>query len=43
VCCPVALFSAKYDRGGIRFNLINPGSGGRIRMHTVDAEAEKEV
>jgi DNA end-binding protein Ku len=43
VSCPVALFSAKHDRSSIKFNLINPETGNRIRMLTVDAETEKEV
>jgi DNA end-binding protein Ku len=38
VSCPVALYSAKHDRGSIRFNLINPDTGNRIRMITQDAE-----
>ena len=41
--CPVALFSTKHDRGTIKFNLINPETGNRIRMLTVDGETEKEV
>jgi DNA end-binding protein Ku len=43
VSCPVALFSAKHDRSSIKFNLINPETGNRIRMLTVDSETEKEV
>src|ERR1700709_346796 len=43
VSCPVALFSTKHDRGTIKFNLINPETGNRIRMLTVDGETEKEV
>jgi DNA end-binding protein Ku len=43
VSCPVALYSAKHDRSSIKFNLINPETGNRIRMLTVDAETEKEV
>src|SRR5271165_305709 len=43
VSCPVALFSAKHDRSSIKFNLINPETGNRIRMITVDAETEQEV
>jgi DNA end-binding protein Ku len=43
VSCPVALFNAKHDRSNIKFNLINPETGNRIRMLTVDAETEKEV
>jgi DNA end-binding protein Ku len=40
VSCPVALYSAKHDRGSIHFNLINPKTGNRIRMVTQDAETE---
>src|SRR5580693_7622896 len=43
VSCPVALFSAKHDRTSIKFNLINPETGNRIRMLTVDGETQKEV
>jgi DNA end-binding protein Ku len=43
VSCPVALYSAKHDRSTIRFNLINPDTGNRIRMLTVDGGTEKEV
>src|ERR1700745_1953029 len=38
VSCPVALYNARHDRAGIRFNLINPETGNRIRMITQDAE-----
>lgn len=43
VSCPVALFSAKHDRGNIRFHLINPETGNRIRMVTQDSETEKPL
>lgn len=43
VSCPVALFNAKHERNSIRFNLINPETGHRIRMVTQDAETGKEV
>ena len=43
VSCPVALISAKHDRSSIKFNLINPETGNRIRMLSVDAETEKPV
>ena len=43
VSCPVALFNAKHERNAIRFNLINPETGHRIRMVTQDAETGKEV
>src|SRR5579871_5274231 len=43
VSCPVALWNARHDRAGIRFNLINPDTGNRIRMVTQDAETGKEL
>jgi DNA end-binding protein Ku len=43
VSCPVALYSAKHERGSIRFNLINPETGNRIRMVTQDAVTGKDV
>jgi DNA end-binding protein Ku len=43
VSCPVALYSAKHDRGSIHFNLINPDTGNRIRMITQDAETEQPL
>ena len=43
VSCPVALYSAKHDRNAIRFNLINPETGNRIRMVTQDAETGQEL
>jgi DNA end-binding protein Ku len=43
VSCPVALYNARHDRAGIRFNLINPETGNRIRMITQDAETGDEL
>ena len=43
VSCPVALYNARHDRAGLRFNLINPETGNRIRMITQDAETGKEL
>ena len=43
VSCPVALFSARHDRGTLRFHLINPDTGNRIRMITQDVETEQAV
>jgi DNA end-binding protein Ku len=43
VSCPVGLWNAKHDRAAIRFNLINPKTGNRIRMKTVDAETDEEL
>ena len=39
VSCPVALYSAKHDRGTIRFNMINPETDNRIKMLTVAPSA----
>ena len=38
VSCPVALYSARHDRSSIRFNMLNPKTGNRIKMVTQDAE-----
>jgi DNA end-binding protein Ku len=43
VSCPVALYNARHDRGNLRFHLINPKTGHRVRMITVDAESKEEV
>jgi DNA end-binding protein Ku len=43
VSCPVALYSARHDRATLRFNLINPKTGNRIRMVTQDAQTEEEL
>src|SRR5262249_34004016 len=43
VSCPVALYNAKHDRGSIRFHLINPATGNRVRMVTQDAETDQEL
>jgi DNA end-binding protein Ku len=43
VSCPVALYTAKHERNTMRFNLVNPKTGNRIRMLTVDAGTEEEV
>ena len=43
VSCPVALYNARHDRASIRFHLINPDSGNRIRMITQDVETGKEL
>jgi DNA end-binding protein Ku len=39
----VALYNARHDRTSIRFNLINPDTGNRIRMITQDAETGDEL
>ena len=43
VSCPVALWNARHDRATIRFNMINPDTGNRIRMVTQDAGTGKEL
>lgn len=43
VTCPVAMYNAISPRGDVHFNLINPDTGNRIRMVTVDAGTEKPV
>src|ERR1700739_1395898 len=43
VTCPVALYPATTDAETVRFNMINPATGNRIRMKTVDAGTGDEV
>jgi DNA end-binding protein Ku len=43
VSCPVALYNTRHDREAIRFNMINPDTGNRIRMVTQDAETGQEL
>ncbi len=43
VTCPVALYNAISPRGDVHFNMINPATGNRIRMITVDAGTEEPV
>jgi DNA end-binding protein Ku len=43
VSCPVALYNARHDRAAIRFNMINPDTGNRIKMITQDSGTGKEL
>ena len=43
VSCPVALYSAHHERENLHFHFINPDTGHRVRMLTVDAENETPV
>jgi DNA end-binding protein Ku len=43
VTCPVALYPATSEAETVRFNLINPATGNRIKMKTVDAGTGEEV
>jgi DNA end-binding protein Ku len=43
VSCPVALYSVLRASANLRFHLINPKTGHRVRMVTLDAETDTEV
>lgn len=43
VTCPVALYTAVERTADVHFNLINPKTGNRIRMQTVDAGTGRAV
>jgi DNA end-binding protein Ku len=43
VSCPVSLHSVLRTSGDLRFHFINPKTGHRVRMVTLDAETEQEV
>lgn len=43
VTCPVALYNAVSPKSDISFNMINPDTGNRIRMVTVDAGTDEPV
>ncbi len=43
VSCPVALFNARHEREALRFHFINPQTGNRVRMVTLDGETGDEL
>lgn len=43
VTCPIALHSVVRAGGELHFHYINPETGNRVRMVTLDAETDKEV
>ena len=43
VTCPVVLYPATSEVDTVRFNLINPATGNRIKMQTLDAGTGEEV
>ena len=43
VTCPVALYNARHDRASIRFNMINPKTGNRIKMTTQDSVTGEDL
>lgn len=43
VSCPIALYTVREAGSDLRFHLINPDTGNRVRMVTVDAETDEEL
>ncbi len=43
VSCPVALYNARHERGALRFNMLNPQTGNRIKMVAQDAETGEPI
>ncbi|WP_149535673.1 non-homologous end joining protein Ku [Siccirubricoccus phaeus] len=43
VSCPVALYSARHAAAALHFHMINPDTGNRIRMLTLDAGTGEEL
>lgn len=43
VTCPVSLHSVVKASSNLRFHFINPKTGNRVRMVTMDADTDKEV
>ncbi len=43
VSCPISLHTARHDRGSLHFHFINPETGHRVRMVTLDAGTDQEV
>src|ERR1700753_986367 len=43
VSCPIALHSVVHSGSGLHFHLINPKTGHRVRMVSLDAETDEEV
>src|SRR5580692_12847239 len=43
VTCPIALHSVVRASGDLHFHYINPKTGNRVRMVTMDAETDDEV
>ncbi|HET6183670.1 MAG TPA: Ku protein [Acetobacteraceae bacterium] len=43
VTCPVALHTVHRASGELRFHLINPETGNRVRMVTVDTETDEKL
>jgi DNA end-binding protein Ku len=43
VSCPIALYTAHHERSNLHFHFINPKTGNRVRMVTLDAETDAEL
>lgn len=43
VSCPIALYAARHASNELHFHYINPKTGNRVRMMTLDAGTDKEV
>jgi len=43
VTCPIALHSVTHSSGDLHFHYINPKTGNRVRMVTLDAETDAEI
>ena len=43
VSCPVALYTAHRETSNLHFNFINPATGNRVRMVTLDAQTDEEL
>lgn len=43
VSCPVTLLSANHEAASLHFHFINPDTGNRVRMVTLDAETNEEL
>jgi DNA end-binding protein Ku len=43
VTCPIALHNAERSSGSLNFHLINPKTGSRVRMVTLDAGTDEEI
>ena len=43
VSCPIALYSVRLAAESLHFHFINPATGHRVRMVTLDAETDAEI
>ncbi len=43
VSCPVALYASHHEHSNLHFHFINPKTGNRVRMVTLDAQTDEEL